>query len=164
MSENIDSIINESIILELNISDLYLLFNSLFPQDSNFWWQLTLEEKNHAALIRSGKEFFVMQDIFPDDILDGSFEELKNTNNYLLSLIKKYKATTPTREIAFNTAHKIENSAGELHYQLFLEKEAKSKADTIFQKLNNDDRDHAIRIRSYMKKNGIPIHFKENYE
>ena len=61
----------------------------------------------------------------------------------------------PSREDAFNLALKLAQSAGEIHFQQFMEKSSGSKLDLIFKRLNGDDKDHAMRILSYMKDYGI---------
>ncbi|MEA3487197.1 MAG: hypothetical protein U9R20_06020 [Thermodesulfobacteriota bacterium] len=72
MDKDFSYLIEESINLELNIADLYFLFHELFPEDADFWWRLVLEEKNHAALIRSGKKYFEPVNKFPRNLLHHS--------------------------------------------------------------------------------------------
>ena len=150
MEDNFISLIDESIELELNVADLYLLFYGLFPEDSDFWWKLASEEKNHAALIRSGKEFFEPRKQFPHNLLTNKLQELKDTNSGLKSMIKELRSVFPLRQEAFNIAFKIESSAAELHFQSFMDKEQSLKLDDIFKQLNKDDKDHAVRIAKYM--------------
>jgi rubrerythrin len=148
-------LIDESIEVELNIADLYLLFHSLFPQDAKFWWQLVLEEKNHAALIKSIKKTSEQIDGLPNSLFASSLKDLKDINNKIVSTIKKYKLKAPSRAEAFNTAFELEESAGELHYQEFMLEKDSTKMDSIFKELNANDKDHAKRIRSYMERHGI---------
>jgi ferritin len=155
MNNDITALAEESINLELNVSEIYYLFHSFFPDDENFWWKLIQEEKDHAALIRGGIEEFEPIGEFPHKILSDSLQDLKGTNKKLRSLLKQFKNTPPSRELAFNTALEIEDSAGELHFQHFMDKETNSKIDELFQFLNRQDKDHAKRIRSYMKDNDI---------
>ncbi len=158
MNTNITSLIEESINLELNVSNIYLLFHNLFQEDEDFWWKLVLEEKNHAALIQSGKDHFAPLKKFPLKLLHHNLRELKDTNSTLLSLINNFEETPPSREDAFNIALKIENSACELHFQNFMDEEANSAVENIFKELNRDDKEHALRIRSYMEAHGISVH------
>jgi len=157
MGKDFTALIEESINLELNVADLYLLFNKLFPEDADFWWELSLEEKNHGALLRSGKEVFLPRNKFPHDLIEDRLHVLVDINSEINSLIKKYEVNPPSREKAFNVALNIENSAGELHFQRFMDKEANLKIDDIFKQLNKDDKNHAKRISSYMKRNGIRL-------
>ncbi|MEA1926781.1 MAG: rubrerythrin family protein [Candidatus Auribacterota bacterium] len=157
MNNDITSLIEESIKIELNVSKIYLLFHELFPDDDEFWWNLTLEEKNHAALIQSGKEHFEPLNKFPDGLLADSLRDLRDTNSNLHSIIRNFEKTPPSRKEAFNTALNIEYSAGELHFQTFMDKESDSTVDTIFQQLNKEDKEHALRIRAYMEEHDIPV-------
>jgi ferritin len=157
MNNGIASLAEESINLELNVSDIYHLFHSLFPDDASLWWELVLEENNHAALIRNGIEQFEPVGAFPREILSDSLQDLKETNMKLRSLLQQFKNIPPSRELALNTALELEASAGELHFQHFMEKEADSTIEEIFQHLNREDKDHAERIHSYMKDNDIPV-------
>ena len=157
MNNDIAALAEESINLELNVSEIYYLFHGFFPDDENFWWKLVQEEKDHAALIRGGIEEFEPIGKFPHEILSNSLQDLKETNKKIRSLLKQFKNIPPSRELAFNTALEIEASAGELHFQHFMDKETNSKIDELFQFLNRGDKDHAKRIRSYMKNNNISV-------
>lgn len=162
MIQEDSSLLDESIQLELNTAELYKIFHKTFSEDVEFWWRLYLEEENHAALIRSGKENFLPLGKFPLDLVSKSLEELKQANAALLTFIKTCRETPPSREEAFNIAIEVEESAGEIHFQEFMERKAKSNIDDIFQRLNKEDKDHAIRIRSYMEDQGIKIRKKDD--
>ncbi len=157
MSNDVGAIIEESMNLELNVSDLYFRFHKLFQEDAQFWRELMLEEKNHAAIFLGGKEIFDHLKIFPNSLLNQNLQNLKDANKTLLSLITRFQNTPPSREEAFNTALKIENSAAELHFHKFMEEESDSGIKKIFKKLNQDDKEHALRIRTYMKNNGVSL-------
>ncbi len=155
MNKELSQLIDESIMLELNIADIYMAFYNTFPEDSDFWWEMTSEEKSHANLIKSGRDTFLDQ--FPPKLLAPSLQKLCNTNKKLISLLKEYKEKPPSRETAFNIALNIEQSTGELHFQLAMEKSFTSSIMKIFQELNNEYKDHANRIRAYMSDKGIEI-------
>ena len=157
MNNDVISFIDESINLELNVSDLYLIFQELFPDDAKFWRDLVWEEKNHAAIFESAKNVLKQLKMFPHNLLHHNLQDLKDTNSTLLSLIKSFKNTPPSREEAFNIALKVEISAGELHFQDFMDEETNSEIVQFFQKLNKNDKDHAMRIRSYMDNHGISV-------
>ena len=160
MEKDLTALIKESIKLEMNVAELYLVFYNSFPEDAAFWWGLVLEEKNHAALLRSGKELFQPRNKFPSDLVHGPLQDIKNKNRELSSLIEEYERNPPSREEAFNIALSIENSASEIHYQRFMNKEPSSRMEEIFQQLNQGDKDHAEKISSYMKRKNI--HFESH--
>lgn len=157
MDMELSLLLDESIKLELNVADLYMIFHKTFAEDADFWWQLMLEEKNHGALIRSGKEYYAPIGSFPVDLLSTTLQELKKTNTDIVAIIEQYRASPPSRETAFNVALKIEGAAGEIHFQKFMEKEPESNIAGIFQQLNRDDKDHETRLRSYMEDHTIQI-------
>jgi hypothetical protein len=157
MDMELSLLLDESIELELNVADLYMIFHNTFAEDADFWWQLALEEKNHGALLRSGKEYFAPIGRFPVDLLSATLQELKEANTNLVTLVKQYRASPPSRETAFNVALKIEQSAGEIHFQEFMEKETESNLAGLFQQLNRDDKDHETRLRSYMEDHAVRI-------
>lgn len=157
MSHELTQLSNEAIQLELNVSELYLLFFQLFPEDAEFWWQLSLEEKNHAVMIRSGVDFFMQAGMFPTELLTASLSSLRKANDKLISLLEQYQAVPPSREEAFNRALVTERSAGEIHFQQIMTKSPASRIVKLFQTLNEEDKNHAERIETYMKRNDIPI-------
>ncbi|MBN2415088.1 rubrerythrin family protein [bacterium] len=155
MKNTFADLIDESIQLELNVGEIYRMFQHMFPQDHDFWWTLALEEQNHAALLRSGKEIFAPRDQFPEDLLAKSIRDLKKTNTMLRQMRAEYTTSPPDREMALRTALELEHSAGELHFQHFMDQTDGTPADTIFRKLNKDDKDHAARIQAYMERSGM---------
>jgi len=156
MNNKIAELAEESINIELNVSEIYFLFHTLFTDDSTFWSELALEEQHHATLIRSGIELFEPVGAFPHKMLSCDLPLLKETNVKLNSIFEQLKKINPSREEAFNTALDIENSAGELHFQNFQSKTSLSSFEKTFRQLNENDKDHAERILAYMKENNIP--------
>lgn len=152
-------VVDASIQLELNVADLYGVFHTAFPQHAEFWWKILLEERNHAALIRSAKEQFAPVGKFPTDLITSQLSELTAVNSKLESLVEKYKHAAPSESEAFSVALLLEQSAGEVHYQKFMEADTDegqgNSLSKIFQQLNVHDKDHAQRISHYMDSHGI---------
>lgn len=157
MDKQLELITEESIQLELLVSELYLLFHELFPDDGKFWWRLVEEERNHAALIRSAREYFAPVDQFPEKLVSDNFAALREANKHLQELLATFREAPPQRAEAFNCALKLESTAGELHFQHFLEASGLSRVEQIFKQLNGNDREHARRIQLYMSENDIPF-------
>jgi ferritin len=154
MNDDLIQLANKAMQLEYNVSKLYMIFRDSCPEDTEFWWKLVIEESNHAALIKSGLDYFMPEGYFPYEIFP-SMEDLQKNNRELVSLLEKYINHPPSREIAFNLALRTEMSAAELHFQNTMTKSTDSDVLKLFQKLNQDDKDHAKRIRVYMKEKGI---------
>ena len=156
MGNDLIKLAEEAMRLEYNVGKLYMIFRDAHPEDQDFWWQLVIEEGNHAALIKSGRDYFMPVGVFPEGMFPA-MEEMEKANKELESLLKKYTADPPSRETAFNVALKTEISAGEIHFQNTMTKPADSKVLAMFQKLNQEDKDHAKRIQAYMKENKITV-------
>lgn len=152
MEDQTEQLIDESIELEMNTAELYRAFSKTFPEDSDFWEELSLEEKRHASLLKDAKKILYE---FPLEILSSKLQELLGVNKKVKDLVKKHKKTNQSRKSAFETALIIEQSAGEVHYQRAMEKPPTSMILGIFQELNDGDKDHAKRIREYMTMNHI---------
>ena len=156
MNEELNHLIEEAIELEQRVADLYMLFYRIFPQDSRFWWRLSMEEQNHAALLKTASQMNDTRIKIPEDILPAQLEELKRINQLLQSSMKEMEST-PDRTRAFHLAYTIENSAGERHYDTFMKQGTRSPVSEVFRKLNGEDIDHAARILQYMKEHRIEL-------
>ncbi len=151
MSELID----EAIELEFNIAGVYAFFSKSFPEDSDFWSKLVVEEKNHASLLESAKKTLLAVDLFPSKLLFPALEMLIDTNNKLYLSMKEYKESPPSREDAFYKAIDMELSAGEIHFQYAMRHLPSDEIMDTIQQLNKDDKDHIVRIRMYMHDHSL---------
>ena len=147
--------LDESIQLELNLATLYTIFNDAFAEDEDFWWELAMEERGHAALLQQEKKQPQQSEFFPENLLAKDLQSLIDTNTRITQLISNYKEHVPSRGDALKTAYNLEMAAGESHYQHFLDSPTNSPAANIFKQLNQEDGDHAARILQYMQKNLI---------
>ncbi|MCG8375954.1 MAG: rubrerythrin family protein [Chlorobiales bacterium] len=155
MDTSLSELLDLSIAHEINISRLYTLFHELFEEDEDFWWQLSIEERSHAALLRNEKAAHKHAETVPENLLTDDLDALKSSNAKLESLIDDYTANPPAREEALQTAYDLELSVGEIHYQEFMNRKSCSLSDELFKQLNLEDKDHADRIKSYMQANGM---------
>ena len=158
MDKELSRILDESIQMELNVADLYLSFCHAFAEDKDFWSHLAEEEGNHAAMLRSGKLESLDKGHFPAKILTTNLDALIKANKEIKELVKEHKQKPPSSRVsAFEIAIKVEESTGEIDFSCFMEQVADSPALKLFRRLNRDDRDHARRIRNYMREKGIGI-------
>lgn len=158
MSENLRQLLEEAIKLELSVGRVYRNFHHMFREDSDFWWELALEEKNHAELLERGRRDFLAAGMFPPELVGNSLEALVNANNEVKSILSEEKKAPSTRSAALNLALHLEELAGEIHFQHAMQQaENPSDAIRLFQMLNKDDKSHADRIRNYMLQNNIEI-------
>ena len=152
MEENLPQIIDQAIELENLVADLYMFFHEIFPEDADFWLKLFTEEKEHASLLKWSRDLLESTGEFPDEIMPSDITPLIGAINKVKTCIRNFSTDKPTREKAFMAAIEIEESAGEVHFQEAMEKKADSTYLETLQKLNLEDRDHAERIRAYMKE------------
>ncbi len=152
MPETFQKHLDESIKLELNLATLYTLFNDLFAEDEDFWWELAMEESGHASLLQQEKKQPQRKEFFPENLLASDLQSLIDSNSKISTLMLRYKEMPPSRRDALQTALDLEMAAGESHFQQFLDSPTNSPAANIFKQLNQEDCDHAARIRQYMQK------------
>ena len=159
MNERIKQLLQVSIALELNISDLYQQFSVKFAGDYDFWWKLSIEEMNHAALIESINDVFLAENLLTLDSIEEQIKEIQDMNRLIRQHIETFRFESPERSKAFQIAFEIENSIGEYHFELFMTAQPNSTVMKIMQKLNGDDLNHAKRMKKYMEENHILLLF-----
>ncbi len=142
-------ILELAIQLELNMSKLYQYYCSIFEKDKNFWWQMVIEEKNHAAILKSSVEFLDL-DQLPEDFVYKNIKELDQSNHLILEKIKQFKQNIPTKKEAYGFAIQMENISFEIHFQKKMIEKNNSKLIQVFQKLNELDLNHAQRINNLL--------------
>jgi len=162
MQYALEQFIDEAIQLELNAAEIYSIFSETIPEDANFWAILAWEEKNHASVMKTGKEVLIPMDKFPMEILPNVIQTIVDTNRWLNSLKEKFAEIKPDRETAFAIAIKIESSAGEQHFQRVMENPSDSNMVKILQELCEDDINHLSRIREYMTSGSKPGKISES--
>jgi len=135
--------------LEQNASRLYLTFCNLIQEDYEFWWKLANEEMNHAALLKTGLEFAKLGEL--PNISTNDINDVKELNKQFDDIIEEFKKN-PNRHRSFEIALEIESSAGESHYQEFMDTKSDNLIVQILQKLNKEDDNHYNRIKDYYGK------------
>ncbi len=154
-NKEITDLLAEAVRLEMNIGKLYVRFHQSLPDDGAFWWQLAMEEKNHASLLRSADQIASVVHDFPAGLLPEQLQEIRELNARIEARIVAEAAAPSTRNAAFGFALELEQSSGELHFQTFMETVSTGQLSRIFQSLNRGDMDHAQRLRTYMQERGI---------
>ena len=136
--------------LEENVAELYMLFYSLIKEEYEFWWILANEEMNHAALLKTCIEFAKLNKL--PHITTDNLEDVKKLNKQFDGIMEDFKKN-PNRQSAFEIALEIESSAGESHYQEFMNTKSDNKVVQILQQLNKEDDNHYNRIKTYYSEN-----------
>jgi len=149
MKSNREELLKEAIKLELNVGDLYRLYSERFTEDSAFWLQMAKEEAHHAGLLDLAQDFF---DGFPEEIVFRNVEVLKKGNRIIEDTVERYKKQLPSKQECYQYAIDLESGAYEVHYQQLVTQSPTSKKMQTFQKINDDDKDHARRIQELLDK------------
>jgi len=136
--------LNEAIQLELNVAKLYMLF--YIKLKINFWYELSIEEFNHASLLKTAKTF-LNNNIDVSDLVDKTITNQIIEFNKLFTDLEEDFLSDPTLEKSKEIGIFIENSAAESHYQSVMSIITDSKIMKIFQQLNKDDKDHLQKIQ-----------------
>ena len=154
MKERYKVLIEKAIQLELDVAELYIRLHALFPSDASFWWTLAIEEKNHAALLKTLQEMQASDLEIPADFYPEGDQVLEEAMQRIAEAMHEIEKN-PDRELALRSAYEIENSAGEMHYESFAKTGSNSPIANVFRVLNRNDIDHARRIRDYMDQLGM---------
>jgi len=161
MDYGLEEFIEEAIKLELNAAEIYAFFAETVSEDADFWAGLSWEERNHASILETAQNILMPVDAFPGEILPKFIQSLIETNLWLKSLRNDLAQNPPDRNKAFTIALKIENSAGEQHFQKVMASPSDSKMVQVLQKLCKDDINHHVRIKKYMHEVGESVQITE---
>lgn len=150
--ENNSEVFNLLIDFESAISEIYMEFSRMFPNDKEFWWRIAMEEKNHAAIIQSGRDVFNSMGLFPVELTSlsvGYLKEALEEKKTLLSRVKEQPQNL-TRKKAVAIAIKIEERDIENIFQELMKIHPELKSIKVFQTLNKETCDHAVRLLRYL--------------
>lgn len=159
MTENEIILFSQITEQEQLVSQIYMKFSELFPEDRDFWWRLAMEEKCHASIGKSIQEIFAPMNLYPKEFLSKSTDKLLKSNDEKKLLLDKL-AENPlllTREQAFSAAIEIEDSDVEKIFQEIMEKIPETREDRMFQRLNTDTADHIKKLKKYVEDTGLKI-------
>ena len=95
MDKKKKELLEEAIQIELNMCNLYLFYSENFTDDKDFWIQIAQEEREHAALLELGEDFF---DKFPEEIVYNHLDELKFENKRIKRTIEQYEKDLPEKK------------------------------------------------------------------
>ena len=140
------AVLDAAILLENTLSKLYNHFSVKIPDHRDFWFEMQLEEKNHALLLKTIKEFAAIGKL-PEDILLEGEDEYLTTIQEINGFIKTIKNINLSAACEF--AHKIETTSGEIHFQQAMTRKDPDNITRIFKRLNAMDINHAQRIWDY---------------
>lgn len=146
------NLISESANFEKNVAKLYLLLSKSFNEDSRFWLNLYIEEKNHQTIFELFLEGDIPLNLFPEEVIDKDVKNLKHFNELLKKeldgFLKKYRKKADAYEFAL----KMEEASSEGIFQDAMDIDSNSEELYLIQRINKDDKDHKRKIRNIISK------------
>ncbi len=155
MSVPVSEVVDEAIRYEHNVAALYHAFNSIFSDDAELWWKLSLSEEEHAVLLESSRALF--RDEYARDTVPADLAALRQSNESLEAQLDKVPNDPPTREGAFLIALDLERNANELTLHRLLTIERSQPANDVVARIQDDEASHVQMIRGYADRHGISI-------
>jgi ferritin len=157
MDKKTIKILDESIVQELLVSDIYSLFEKTFREDSEFWYKLSQEELSHSITLQAERDSFSEEGLMPVELVQIDLETLQKQNSLLSDFFEELKKSAPSREEAFSIACALERTMLETIYASCLAKHPETRALKIFQSISSDEKEHIERILQYASNIGIKI-------
>jgi len=155
MNKVFESLFDEMIAIEQKAAKLYRLLVLIFPEDGDFWRELSGDGKTYAAVLSSAKEHFSDEGHFPVGSLDNDFAGLQKTNNDLDETIFEYGLRKPSKQDALLRSLEIEHTCGEYCYDRAIDITAATPALYLFRQLTGKSCKHDKKIRALMNAYGI---------
>jgi hypothetical protein len=155
MSVPVNTVIEEAIRYEHNLAALYQEFSSLFTEDADLWWGLSVSEGEHAMLLETGRMLF--KDEFSRDTVPADLQALRDSNESLQSVIDGLREKAPSRADAFRISLGLERDANELTLHRLLRIDKSQPASEIVTRIREEDSTHEEQVRHYADRNGISI-------
>jgi hypothetical protein len=141
--------------IENALAAVYHHFLWMFPLDADFWGQLMKEERGHAMLVRTHREFIIESPDLAQFLERLSVPLFLKTVIHIEDLLVQMPQSPPSRSKAITLALWIEKSAGELHYDAMMSVSSRSVALKAIQNLFHGDTDHIKRIEAYGRLQGL---------
>ena len=155
MAVPVNAVVDEAIRFEQGLAALYHAFNSIFPEDSELWWELSLSEKQHAILLESSRALF--KDEFSREVVPADLDALRRSNDSLCSTLDSFEKNSPSREEAFRLSLELEGDQNELTIYRLLEIDPSQPASKPVDHIRSEDSTHHEKIRDYAVSHGVEL-------
>jgi hypothetical protein len=155
MTVPINAVVDEAIRFEQNLATLYQMLRSIFADDADFWWELSVSEEEHARLLEAGRTLF--EDEFSRETIPADFDALRESNDTLESTLDRFAESSPSREEAFRLSLALESDQNELTLHRLLQIEPSHAASQLVDRIRKEDGVHQQQIRDYAGSCGIEL-------
>lgn len=144
--------VNEMIRIEYDIHKIYDRFGKNFPKDKDFWYQLSREEYNHSALLKSVREHFSLLNCYENELAAVDCSKLEAARTLIDELLDKAEKDEISFEEACKKSALLEEMCCEAYYEIQMTKEHPTKVLRVLQELNGSEVNHAARIRNHLRE------------
>jgi len=151
----VNAVVDEAIRYEHNLAVLYQVFSTLFEDDAELWWDLSVSEEKHANLLESGRTLF--DEDFARDTVQADLDALRTSNASLESLVERFQGERPKRDEAFQIALDLEKDANEHTLHELLDISPSRRATELVEGIRAEDSRHERKIRDYAARCGITV-------
>ena len=140
-------IINQLVDCETSIEELYTLYSESIPELHDFFHDLAIKEKMHAALLKSMHRYLQKGELF-HNIGRFKTESIKGFMDNVNEAIKHARKFSVRPEYAIETALSIESSFVDAHFYDIVESDA-PEFQHVAKRLSKDTKEH---VKSVQKK------------
>lgn len=155
MAVPINAVIDEAIRYEQGLAALYQAFCTIYPGDVDLWWELSVSEAQHAALLESSSALFSSE--FSRDTVPADLDALRRSNDALASTLVQFQKESVPREEAFRLVIGMETDDNELTLHRLLEISPSRPAHDVVDRLRQEDLRHVQKIREYASRHNIAL-------
>lgn len=155
MEVSVQAVVEEAIRYENNLAALYNLFSSSLPDDADFWWELSVSEKQHASLLKAGQRLFSEE--FARETMPSDLEVLRASNRSLEATIDRFKQDGPQPEEALRVALGLEGDTNEATLHRLLDIDPSKPAREVVDRIERENATHEEQIRAYAGRKGFSL-------
>lgn len=153
MKTKLSERIKTCIAIESGIAEIYHSFSGLFPKAKSFWYELAMEEENHASVLLVGSKY-VKSGKLPGYIVPRSLKKMKSTLQLIDDIKEKINSGNISMKEALDMAMKLELTMEESYVLEVLTRETKDEVIARLQKLVGETKVHVTKISEYMQRKG----------
>lgn len=143
--------IRACVIVELLAAGIYRRMADLYPEQSSFFMELHLEEKNHAALLTAGKGLLIKEKV-PDHVAPDSLSEINEAIDCARNINERLGKEGVSLKEALELALRFENTSAENNFHEAFDEKSDSEIIQKLRKLRVESGHHAGRIKLLLQK------------
>lgn len=143
--------IRACVIVELLAAGIYKRMANLYPEQSSFFMELHVEEKNHAALLTAGKGLLMKKKV-PDHVAPDSLSEINEAIDFARNINKRLEREDVSLKDALELVLKFENTSAENNFHVVFDEKSDSEIIRKLRKLRVESGHHAGRIKLLLQK------------